>query len=293
MALAAFLLITTEDRDSEVRAAGYVYLVATRIGTLCLFAMFALALPRARDVGSRRTDRGAERAPEPPSSCSASSASVSRRASCRCTSGCPARTRTRRATSPRSCRACSSRSGSTGWSDSPRSPPHRRSGGVCVLLALGVASGVLGVAFAIGQHDLKRLLAYHSVENIGIICMGIGLALHRARPSDGRSWSVLGLAGALLHVWNHGLFKALLFLAAGSVLHATGTREIDQLGGLAKAMPRTGARVPDRRGGDLRPAAAQRLHQRAVHLPRPVSPDRRRCGRRFARRRASRRRRWR
>ena len=66
--------------------------------------------------------------------------------------------------------------------------------------------------FAIGQHDLKRLLAYHSVENIGIICMGLGLALlgRSARPC--RRWSRSGSPGALLHVWNHGLFKALLFL---------------------------------------------------------------------------------
>jgi hydrogenase-4 component B len=108
------------------------------------------------------------------------------------------------------------------------------------LLALGAASGVLGVAFAIGQHDLKRLLAYHSVENIGIIVMGLGLAL--LGRSLGRADLVaLGLAGALLHTWNHGLFKSLLFLGAGAVVHATHTREIDHLGGLARAMPRTAA----------------------------------------------------
>src|SRR5439155_5878958 len=98
----------------------------------------------------------------------------------------------------------------------------------------------LGVAFAIAQHDLKRLLAYHSIENIGIICLGLGLAL--IGRSVGRTeLIVLGLAGALLHVWNHGLFKALLFLSAGSVIHATHTREIDHLGGLLKRMPRSAA----------------------------------------------------
>ena len=80
-----------------------------------------------------------------------------------------------------------------------------------MLLALGVVSGVLGVAFAIGQHDLKRLLAYHSIENIGIIVMGLGLAL-LGRSLGRPDWVVLGLAGALLHVWNHALFKSLLFL---------------------------------------------------------------------------------
>ena len=98
-----------------------------------------------------------------------------------------------------------------------------------ILLGLGAISGVLGIVFAAGQRDLKRLLAYSSIENIGIILMGIGLAL--VGRSLGRAdWVILGLSGALLHVWNHALFKGLLFLCAGSVIHATHTREIDQLG---------------------------------------------------------------
>ena len=107
-----------------------------------------------------------------------------------------------------------------------------------LILALGTVSAVLGVAFAVGQHDIKRLLAYHSIENIGIILMGIGLAL-LGRTYHQPIWVVLGAAGGLLHVWNHALFKSLLFFAAGSVVHATGTREIDSLGGLAKLMPLT------------------------------------------------------
>ena len=107
-----------------------------------------------------------------------------------------------------------------------------------VVAALGVASAVLGVAFALGQHDLKRLLAYHSVENIGIILIGLGFAMVAADQGNAR-WGLLALAGALLHVWNHGLFKALLFLGAGSVLHATGTREMSLLGGLWRRMPWT------------------------------------------------------
>ena len=107
-----------------------------------------------------------------------------------------------------------------------------------LVAAFGVASAVLGVAFALGQHDLKRLLAYHSVENIGIILIGVGFALVATRDGDA-AWGRLALAGALLHVWNHGLFKSLLFLSAGSVLHATGTREMSRLGGLWRAMPWT------------------------------------------------------
>jgi hydrogenase-4 component B len=107
-----------------------------------------------------------------------------------------------------------------------------------VVVGLGIASAVLGVAFALGQHDLKRLLAYHSVENVGIILIGLGFALV-ASTNGNPAWGELALVGALLHVWNHGLFKALLFLGAGSVLHATGTREMSRLGGLWRAMPWT------------------------------------------------------
>lgn len=107
-----------------------------------------------------------------------------------------------------------------------------------LLLVLGSVSAVLGVAFALGQHDLKRLLAYHSIENIGIIVIGLGLAMI-GRTLGEPVWIVLGLSGCLLHVWNHALFKSLLFLSAGSVIHARHTREIDHLGGLAKQMPWT------------------------------------------------------
>jgi len=107
-----------------------------------------------------------------------------------------------------------------------------------LLMAFGIVSGVLGVAFALGQHDIKRLLAYHSIENIGIIFMGLGLAMV-GRTLGQPMLVALGMAGAVLHVWNHGLFKALLFFAAGAVIHATGTRDIEHLGGLAKRMPQT------------------------------------------------------
>ncbi|MBI2212243.1 MAG: hypothetical protein HYU52_01235 [Acidobacteria bacterium] len=106
------------------------------------------------------------------------------------------------------------------------------------LLVLGIISSVLGVALALAQHDLKRLLAYHTIENIGIIVSGLGVGL--LARAHGASWiAALAFAGALLHVWNHGLFKALLFLSAGSVIHATHTREIDRTGGLARRMPHT------------------------------------------------------
>ena len=109
-----------------------------------------------------------------------------------------------------------------------------------LMLALGTVSAVGGVAFALGQHDLKRLLAYHSIENIGIIAMGLGIGM--VGLSSGNSViALMGLAGGLLHVLNHATFKALLFLGAGTVIHAVGSREMDRAGGLLRVMPRTAA----------------------------------------------------
>jgi hydrogenase-4 component B len=109
-----------------------------------------------------------------------------------------------------------------------------------IVLIAGVVSGVLGVVYALGQHDIKRLLAYHSVENIGIILIGAGIGMIGA-AADQPVVAVLGFAGGLLHVLNHAIFKSLLFMGAGMVLHATGTRAIDSLGGLLKRMKITGA----------------------------------------------------
>ncbi len=109
--------------------------------------------------------------------------------------------------------------------------------GVIILLA-GIVSGVLGVVYAIIQHDIKKLLAYHSIENIGIITIGIGLgvigiALHL------KFLVFLGFLGGVWHVLNHSLFKSLLFFASGSVYKKTHTRNIEKLGGLIKGMPVT------------------------------------------------------
>jgi len=107
-----------------------------------------------------------------------------------------------------------------------------------VVLAFGAASAVLGVLYALAEHDLKRLLAFHSVENIGIILIGLGVAL--IGLAEGVSaLVVVGLAAGLFHTLNHALFKALLFLGAGAVQSAAGTRDLNRLGGLARLMPVT------------------------------------------------------
>ncbi len=106
------------------------------------------------------------------------------------------------------------------------------------LLSLGTISAVLGVLYALMEHDLKRLLAYHSIENIGIILMGLGAALmflHTGHPM----LASLALIAGLYHTINHAVFKALLFLGAGAVVHATHTRNMEEMGGLVKRMPRT------------------------------------------------------
>ncbi len=107
-----------------------------------------------------------------------------------------------------------------------------------VVLTLGGATAVLGVLYALMQHDLKRLLAYHTVENIGIIFIGLGLAL--AFEANGlAAAAALALTAALFHVFNHALFKSLLFFGAGAVLTATGERDMERLGGLIHRMPLT------------------------------------------------------
>lgn len=107
-----------------------------------------------------------------------------------------------------------------------------------LLLALGAFTALYGVGNALAQRDYKRLLAYSSMENLGIIAMGVGLGWTGRAAHD--PWlAALGFGGAVFHVWNHGIFKSLLFFGAGSVLHATGTRDIEGLGGLAARMPKT------------------------------------------------------
>src|SRR5690606_9744200 len=103
----------------------------------------------------------------------------------------------------------------TGWLPIPASAPW-------VLLGLGAAAAVAGAACALAPSDLKRLLAYSSVENIGAIVLGLGMGT--AGLAKGAPWAAPVLAGAFLHAWNHALFKALLFFSAGSIVHATGTR---------------------------------------------------------------------
>jgi len=107
-----------------------------------------------------------------------------------------------------------------------------------IVIVIGVVTALLGVLFCVVQNDMKRLLAYCSVENIGVIIIALGLAI-LGRQSGNTEWGRMAIMGALLHIWNHGVSKSLLFFSTGSILHATGTREMSQMGGLWKSMPWT------------------------------------------------------
>jgi hydrogenase-4 component B len=234
--IGAYFLITLESQRKEVRAAGWLYLAASHVGTLCLFAFFACLASKTGswDLGPMREMVGLA----PLLWLALAGFSVK-------AGVFPMHIWLPSAHSNAPSHVSAILSGFaiklgiygmlrfTGWLPSPEGLPW-------IVVAFGVVSAVLGVAFALGQHDLKRLLAYHSVENIGIILIGLGLAL-LAQTHGADAWGSLALAGALLHVWNHGLFKSLLFLGAGSVLHATGTREMSLLGGLWRRMPWTAA----------------------------------------------------
>ena len=107
-----------------------------------------------------------------------------------------------------------------------------------LILAVGTTSAVLGVIYALKEHDIKRLLAYHSIENIGVILIGFGLyVIFSLAGLEGIAF--LALAGALFHTINHAIFKSLLFMTSGNIVNATGTRNIEELGGLIKRMPKT------------------------------------------------------
>jgi formate hydrogenlyase subunit 3/multisubunit Na+/H+ antiporter MnhD subunit len=238
MSLASYFLVTFEDEDEAVRDAGRTYLIATHLGTAFLLAFFVLL---GGPAGSLDFDAVAgavvpsastgailfllavvgfgakagfmplhvwlpEAHPAAPSHVSAVMSGVMVKV------------------------------GIYGLVRALTLLPEAPAWWGWLLIGIGIVSGIWGVLFAIAQHDLKRLLAYHTVENIGIIALGLGIGLLGA-SSRSPVIAVLGVSGALLHVVNHALFKGLLFLGAGSIAHATGTRDLDLLGGLSKRMP--------------------------------------------------------
>jgi hydrogenase-4 component B len=236
MALSSFFLITLERRRADVRAAGWLYIVASHAGTLALFAFFALLAARTGgwDLGPHRGQ--ADLAPLFWLALVGFGVKAG---------GFPLHVwlPSAHANAPSHVSAMLSGVGLkmgiygivrfSGWSPVPAAAGW-------VLLAAGAASALIGIVFAFAQTDVKRLLAYCSIENVGVILVGLGAALLAVSHADAR-WGQLAMAGALFHVWNHAAFKTLLFFGAGSVLHATGTRDMSRSGGLWRAMPWTAA----------------------------------------------------
>lgn len=240
MSLASFFLVTFENERENVRRAGWTYLVATHIGTALLLLMFAL-LGRHGGTLDFKGFAGAGAVPG-----LATAVFLLALAGFGTKAGfIPMHVWLPEAHPAAPSHVSAVMSGvmiKTGIYGLLRTltfigaPPPWWG---WTLVGVGAVSGILGVLLALAQHDLKRLLAYHSVENIGIIALGIGVGLLGVSYAS-PTMAFLGFAGSLLHVINHALFKGLLFLSAGSVLHAAGTREIDRLGGLLKSMPVTG-----------------------------------------------------
>lgn len=238
MSVSSFLLVVLHDERPEVRKAGLTYLVATHLGTAFLFALFLVVSPGQDTLAF---PAAGSLAPE-----LAGVAFLLALAGFGTKAGfVPAHTWLPEAhpAAPSHVSAFLSgvilKSGVYGlvrvvtWADAP--PAWWG----WTLLLVGLSSGILGVIFALAQHDLKRLLAYHSVENLGIISLGLGLGL-LGLSGGNLAAAGLGFGGGLLHVWNHAWFKSLLFLGAGAVGQATGALDLEKQGGLLRRMPVTG-----------------------------------------------------
>jgi len=241
MSLASYFLVTTRHQEPGVRAAGWTYLVATHLGTIFLFVMFFLCEQKTGSFDFHAFSSLSAQSPEVLAAIFACAVI-----------------------------GFGTKAGFAPFhvwlpDTYPETPSHVAALMSAVmakiaiygllrmltflgepeawwgitLIAIGIMSGLSGIIMALSQKDLKRLIAYSSIENIGIITIGIGLGL-LGMAYQATGFAVLGFAGALLHILNHALFKGLLFLAAGSVLQATKTRLIDDLGGLLRRMPITG-----------------------------------------------------
>ncbi|MBF0217003.1 MAG: hydrogenase [Candidatus Omnitrophica bacterium] len=237
LSISTYFLIIFNDEKPSIRKAGFLYLVMAHCGTFCLFLMFFLL---AHTAGSMNFDVIA-RTPFPPAI--AATVFILSLIGFGVKSGfIPLHI----------------------WLPEahPAAPSHIsallsgvtiKTGiyGICrvfwmvgalpdwcayILMAIGCVSGIFGVLYAIGQHELKKLLAYHSIENIGIIALGLGIGLLGVSHRD-PFLAALGFGGALLHVLNHAFFKGLLFFAGGAVIQNTNTGVMDEMGGIAKKMP--------------------------------------------------------
>jgi len=237
MSLAAFCLVTFEHEKPQVRRAGWVYLIATHLGVAVLFMMFSIlgrlsgglefSLFRVTNAGWAGLIFGLaligfgvkaglvplhvwlpEAHPAAPSHVSALMSGVMIKM------GIYGLLRTLTFLGPPA----------PWWG--------------LTLAAVGLLTALVGIALAVQQREIKRVLAYSSIENMGLIALALGVGLW-GMASRRTDIAVLGLTATLLHVWNHALMKGMMFFAAGSVLHGTGSQDMEKLGGLMKRMPWT------------------------------------------------------
>jgi len=242
MTLASYLLVSFEHQEEDVRRAGWVYLIAAHLGLACVLAMFLLLGHLAGDY------EFGELVAHPAGGGFATIAAVLALLGFGVKAGVvPLHV----------------------WlPEAHAAAPSHVSGlmsGVLIklgvygllrtlsflapaswwgptLAGLGALSALVGISLALYQRDLKRVLAYSSIENVGVILLGLGVGIWGASRGH-PALAALGVFGGLFHVWNHALMKGLLFLGAGSIVHGTGTRDVERMGGLLQRMPRTGALV--------------------------------------------------
>jgi hydrogenase-4 component B len=242
MSVAAYFLVTFEQEQSEVRGAGWIYLIAAHLGVVFLFLAFVLL---GRSAGSLEFEAFGKM----PDLAPAGSGLIF----------------------ILSLIGFGAKAGFVPFhvwlpEAHPAAPSHVSAlmSGVMIkmgvygllrvvtflgtpvpwwglmLAGLGVLTGLVGIALALYQRDTKRVLAYSSIENMGLIGLALGVGLW-GWASGLAAVAVLGMTAGLLHVWNHALMKGLMFFAAGSVLHGTGAKDMEKLGGLLKRMPWTGS----------------------------------------------------
>ena len=268
MSISAFFLVTFEHENADVRRAGWVYLIATHLGVAFLFATFVLL---GRSAGSLEFE-GFARMPRLDAFWSGLIFVLA-------------------------LIGFGAKAGFVPFhvwlpEAHPAAPSHVSAlmSGVMIkmglygllrvltflgapapwwglsLASLGLLTALVGISLAVQQRDVKRVLAYSSIENMGLIGMALGVSLWCA-ASAMPAVAAVAMAAGLFHIWNHALMKSLMFLAAGGVLHATGTRDMEKLGGLMKKMPWTGAVHDGRSARTVGAAALEWVRQRMVAVP--------------------------
>ena len=241
MTLASYLLVTFEDEHAEARRAGWVYLVAAHLGVGFLVALFLILGRHAGSLGFAAF-AGQSALSGPPALVVAALALLG--------FGVKAGVVPLHVWLPEAHAAAPSHVSALmsgmliklGVYGILRTLPlvALTSSRGPILMALGLGGALLGISLALYQRDIKRVLAYSSIENVGVILIGLGVGFW-GLDAGHSSIAAAGICGALLHVWNHAAMKGLLFLAAGSLVHGAGSRDLERLGGLLRRMPGTGA----------------------------------------------------